>query len=320
MSAPLPTILVIVGPTASGKSALALSVAQQFGGEIISADSRQVYRYLNIGTAKPSREELKIVKHHFVDSLDPSEEYNAGLFESEATAVINDLVRKKRLPVVVGGSGLYIKSLIDGLSDAPSKDEDIRTMLGARQQSEGLEGLVSLLNAVDPRTLQEMKEVTPRRVIRALEVYYVSGRPFSQIHAAGKKHRSFQAYQVGLLWDRTVLYQRIEHRVEAMIASGLVDEVRSLRARGYDRHLNALNTVGYKEVFDFLDGVSSMEAMTSLIKQNTRRFAKRQMTWFRRDARIHWTNVSGDTWLEQATKEVVRRVSSRRGFVGSNTS
>jgi tRNA dimethylallyltransferase len=311
MPATNPRILAIVGPTASGKTSLALSIAKKRAVELVSADSRQIFKYLDIGTAKPSIAERTSVKHHFVDVLEPSSDYNAGQFGHDAREVVMEILKKKKLPVLVGGSGLYVKAVIDGLFDGPGKDLEIRMMLEEQLQREGLEALLNALRRVDPLTMERMKEITPRRVIRALEVYRVTGKPISQLHSEEDFTLGFEAYQVGLLWDRKELYQRIDKRVEAMVAAGLADEVKNLISKGYDRHLNALNTVGYKEVFDYMAGIHSHEKMIELIKRNTRRFAKRQMTWFRRDQRIHWMRVSGDDWLERVTQKVLGALEGR---------
>ncbi|MCX6143885.1 MAG: tRNA (adenosine(37)-N6)-dimethylallyltransferase MiaA [Ignavibacteriales bacterium] len=316
MSPTNPRILAIVGPTASGKTSLALSIAKKRGVEVVSADSRQIFKYLDIGTAKPSIAERTEVKHHFIDLLEPSCEYNAGQFGHDGREVVTEILKKKKLPLLVGGSGLYVRAVIDGLFDGPGKDLEIRMMLEDQLQSEGLDALLNALRMVDPLTAERMREITPRRVIRALEVYRVTGKPISQLHSEENFTPGFEAYQVGLLWERKELYQRIDKRVEAMISAGLEDEVKSLISKGYDRHLNALNTVGYKEVFEHMAGIHSHEEMIELIKRNTRRFAKRQMTWFRRDQRIRWMRVSGDDWLERVTQTVLealdRRPRSRR--------
>jgi len=308
MSATSHRILAIVGPTASGKTSLALSIAKKRAAEVVSADSRQIFKYLDIGTAKPSIAERTAVKHHFVDALDPSCEYNAGQFGCDARIVVKEVLKKKKLPVLVGGSGLYVKAVIDGLFDGPGKDPEIRLMLEEQLQSEGLDALLKDLRMVDPLTVVRMREVTPRRVIRALEVYRVTGKPMSQLHAEEEFMPGFDAYQVGLLWDRKELYQRIDKRVEAMLEAGLVDEVKNLISKGYDRHLNALNTVGYKEVFDCIAGIHSREEMVRLIKRNSRRFAKRQMTWFRgmekKGTRIHW--IDGELPMEEKVEQVLR--------------
>ena len=316
MSASHLRILAIVGPTATGKTSLALSIAKKRDVEIVSADSRQIFKYLDIGTAKPSIAERTAVKHHFVDVLEPSSEYNAGQFGSDARETVTEILKRKKLPVLVGGSGLYVKAIIDGLFDGPGKDPEIRMLLEEQVRTEGLDTLLNQLRGVDPSTVERMKEITPRRVMRALEVYRITGKPISQLHIEENITPVFEAYQIGLLWDRKELYQRVDRRVETMVEAGLEDEVKSLISRGYNRHLNALNTVGYKEVFDHMAGLHNHTEMIELIKRNTRRFAKRQMTWFKRDQRIHWVRVTGDDWIERVTQKVLEafdgRPSSRR--------
>ena len=307
-----PRILAIVGPTASGKSSLALSIAEKCDAEIVSADSRQIYKCLDIGTAKPTIAERTRVKHHFVDMLEPSSDFSAGKFGLDAGKVIAEIVIRGKLPILVGGSGLYVTSALDGLFNGPGKDPDIRMGLEEQLKTEGLDTLLKTLREVDPLTLDKMKEITPRRVIRALEVYRITGRPISKFQSEENVTPVFEAYRVGLLWDRKELYRRIDDRVDSMVAAGLEKEVKNLVSRGYDRHLNALNTVGYKEVFDFLDGILSHEEMTERIKRNTRRFAKRQMTWFKRDERIHWMRVTGDDWINKTTQKIVEELSAQR--------
>jgi tRNA dimethylallyltransferase len=307
-----PRILAIVGPTASGKTSLSLAIAKQLDAEIVSADSRQIYKNLNIGTAKPTIDERAMAKHHFVDTLDPSSDFSAGQFGLLAGKVIAEIVRKKKLPILVGGSGLYVRAALDGLFDGPGRDPEIRSMLEEQLKTEGLDTLLKTLGTVDPVTLERMKEITPRRVIRALEVYRITGKPISKIQSDENEVPAFDAYQVGLLWDRKELYHRVERRVDSMVASGLENEVKDLIAKGYDRRLNALNTVGYKEVFDFLDGILSHEEMIERIKRNSRRFAKRQMTWFRRDSRIHWISVTGDEWIDKTVNKIVDALKSQR--------
>ena len=281
-----PRVLAIVGPTASGKTPLSLLVAEMLAGEIVSADSRQIYKYLDIGTAKPAREERENIVHHFVDILDPLDEYSAGQFGHDASDVIKDILSRRKVPVLVGGSGLYVKAVIDGMFDEPGKDPNVRARLDEQYRVEGIEPLVEMLRKVDAAALAGMREVTPRRVIRALEVFLIGGKPLSAYHQEQKSVSGYETVQFGLEWDRKDLYNRIGRRADQMIIDGLVDEVMDLKARGYDRRLNALNTVGYKEVFDFLDGTTDQVSMVALLKQNTRRFAKRQVTWFKADRRI----------------------------------
>ncbi len=307
-----PRILALVGPTASGKTSVSLLLAELLNGEIVSADSRQIYRRLDIGTAKPSLADRKRAKHHFIDILDPQEEYSAGQFGKDAARVIRTILRRGKVPILVGGSGLYVKAVIDGLFKGPGKDPEIREGLTAQWETEGIEGLLNTLRKVDPVTVAEMREVTPRRVIRALEVYYITGKPLSKFHADREREGDFDAIQFGLEWERKELYDRINRRVDQMIGDGLVDEVRALKKLGYDRRLNALNTVGYKEVFDYLDGLLDYDEMVVLIKQNTRQFAKRQLTWFRADKRIRWIAMTPDRQHNEFTSEIEKIFRSLR--------
>lgn len=297
-------ILAIVGPTASGKTPVALLLAERLRGEIVSADSRQIYKHINIGTAKPNPADLKKTPHYFIDLFDPSEDYSAGRYGQEAREVIHSIFKRGAFPILVGGSGFYIKATVDGLFEGAGKDFEIRSRLEQRMKNEGLDVLISELRRVDPLTLENMKEVTPRRVIRALEVFFVSGKPLSQFHGEQETKPDFEVTQVALEWERKELYERINRRVDDMIEAGLIEEAETLKKKGYDRQLNALNTVGYKEVFDYLEGLVSRDEMIRLIKQNTRRFAKRQMTWFRADKRIHWIKMTETKSLEKAATEI----------------
>lgn len=297
-------MLAIVGPTASCKTPLSILLAEQLNGEIVSADSRQVYKYLDIGTAKPSKSELQRVKHHFIDMLDPKEEYNAGDYGRQAREVILGIVQRKKLPILVGGSGLYVKAVIDGLFEGPGRQPEVRAELEDRYQRLGGEVLLEELKGVDPAAAKLMTPTKPRRIIRALEVYYVTGRPISRFHSEQNRGPIVVATQVALQWERKELYGAIDARVDRMMESGLLEEVKSLQARGYNRSLNSLNTVGYRELFDYLDGRISLERAVELIKQNTRRFAKRQLTWFRGDKRIRWIEMNVQRNLDSIAKEV----------------
>ena len=293
----MPTLLAIVGPTASGKTPLSLILADRLAGEIVSADSRQVYRYLDIGTAKPTQEEQNRIPHHFVDILDPAEEYNAGRFGVEARHKIAELFRSGKKPILVGGSGLYVRAVIDGFFEGPGKDPHIRAHLELRLLNEGPEALLAELRRVDPLAADRMELKKPRRIIRALEVYAITGRPLSTYHQEQSSPPPFDVIQFAMAGKRESLYRQIELRVDKMLSGGLIEEVRSLQNRGYDRSLNSLNTVGYKEVFDFLESKTTYERMVELIKRNTRRFAKRQLTWFRADKRIQWIDVDESSSL-----------------------
>jgi tRNA dimethylallyltransferase len=289
------SVLTLVGPTASGKTALSILLAEKLGGEIISADSRQIYRCLDIGTAKPSPEELKRATHHFINILDPDQFYNAGEYGAQARAKIGELLNQNKLPILVGGSGLYIRAVIDGFFEGPGKDAEVREQLENEARTLGSEILFERLKKIDPISAAKMDATKVRRVIRALEVYCTTGKPISELHSIQESKIPYETAQFGLQWERKALYHRIEHRIDEMIEKGLIEEVRGLLVKGYSRGANALNTVGYKEVFDFLDGIITKEEMIRLIKQNTRHFAKRQLTWFRTDKRIRWIPVNDET-------------------------
>lgn len=278
------TLIVVLGPTAIGKTSLAIRLAQHFETEIISADSRQFFREMSIGTAKPIAKELNSVKHHFVNSHSIHTSFNVGDFEKKGLEAISEIFKNHDTAVLVGGSGLYINAICDGFDDLPKADPALRENLKHRLEAEGLESLQKQLLRLDPDYYDTAKD-NPQRMIRAIEVSLSSGQPFSSYHQQQKKSRPFGIIKIGLNTDRDKLYKQINTRVDEMINAGLVDEVRSLLA---NRSLNALNTVGYSELFDFFDGTITLDRAVELIKQNTRRFAKRQLTWFRRDPEITW--------------------------------
>lgn len=298
-------VLAIVGPTASGKTKLSLIVAERINGEIISADSRQVYKYMDIGTAKPSREEREKIKHYFIDELNPDEEFNAGIFGERGREIIEDIFSRGKVPIIVGGSGLYIKALIDGFFEGPGSDWELREILYNRAKEFGKESLYEELKKIDPESAQKIHPNNLKRIIRALEVYYLTGKPISQLQKEVKPEINFNAVQIGLKWDRKKLYKRIEERVNEMLNKGLIDEVKNLRTLGYDKNLNSLQTVGYKEVFNYLDGLITYDEMVYLIKRNSRRYAKRQLIWFRQDKRIIWVDVDENTDLNELADKVI---------------
>jgi tRNA dimethylallyltransferase len=281
-------VLVLVGPTASGKTAVSIELAQRLKGEIISADSRQLYKYLDIGTAKPTKEQLATIRHHFVDEFLPNQPFNAGEFGEKGRKAIDDVFERGRTPIVVGGSGLYVQSLIDGFFEGPGANIEVREALERRVAAGDLPRLIEELSEVDPVSAERIDPTKPRRIIRALEVFYGTGKPLSELHQRSRIQINFTSTMFGLEWERKALYERINHRCEEMIRSGLLDEVEKLEKLGYSSSLNSLNTVGYAEVFAYRRGEISYEEMLRLVKQNSRRYAKRQMTWFRRDSRIHW--------------------------------
>lgn len=278
-------LIVIAGPTAIGKTELAIRVALHFKTEVLSADSRQFYREMSIGTAKPSLEELRAVKHHFIDSLSITENYSAGDFEDQGLNILADIFSKNDYAVLAGGSGLFIKAITEGFDELPKADAEVRNKLNQILAEQGIGLLQQQLKELDPEYYRQADIHNPQRIIRALEVSLSTGKPFSSLHLKKKRERPFSVVKIGLNADRDLLYQRINHRVDLMVEAGLIDEVKQLLPY---RHLNALNTVGYSEIFSYLDGEISLQEALDAIKQNTRRFAKRQLTWFRKDPDIKW--------------------------------
>ena len=284
-------ILVLAGPTAAGKTAAGIAIAQKSNAIIISADSRQVYRYMDIGTAKPSAQERAQVAHHLIDFLDPSQPYSAANYAVDARRVMDDLDTQGKKYIVVGGSGLYLRALIDGLASIPSADETIRSELAAFVAQHGKDALHRRLAEVDPCTAARLKPNDAVRISRALEVYQLTGKPISQWHQS-ERIRDHRTYRLVVLdMDREALYARINRRADEMLHAGLIGEVRGILAQGYAASLNALRTVGYREVIAHINGECDVSRMTELIKQNTRNFAKRQLTWFRGMKDAEWAGA-----------------------------
>ena len=279
------SLIVVAGPTAVGKTTLAVSLAKYYKTEIISADSRQFYREMDIGTAKPSLEELNAVKHHFINSHSITDAFNVGDYEREAIKLLTRLFKKHDMVIAVGGSGLFINALINGFDDIPQSSAKNREKLNRLFSEKGISFLKEKLKDIDPEFYKEVDLNNPQRLIRALEVYETTGKPFSNFRKKVQKTRPFKIVQIGLNIDRDHLYKNINNRVDLMINNGLIHEVEKLTAF---RHLNPLNTVGYSELFDFFDGNSTMDEAILKIKQNTRRFAKRQLTWFNKSENIKW--------------------------------
>ncbi len=284
-------VLFIVGSTGIGKTALSIKLAERMKGEIVSADSRQVYKFMTIGTAKPTHAELAAVPHHFIDIKTPNEYYSAGQFGSEARICIAEIRKREKQPIVVGGSGLYIRALIDGLFEPKIADELVKTNLKKEAGENGIAVLYDRLNTVDPKTAVKLHSTDSQRIMRALEVFEVTGEPFSNFVDIKPRPADFEPCIIGLTLERSELYQRIEKRVDAMLELGLLDEVQKLQKMGYGPDLTALQSVGYHEAFLYLDGKLPGSEMAALIKQKTRNYAKRQMTWFRKDKRIHWIDL-----------------------------
>jgi tRNA dimethylallyltransferase len=299
-------VIVIVGPTCSGKTRVGISLADKLRTEIISADSRQIYKYLSIGTAKPSDDELKKVKHHLIDCFEPDVEYNVSKFESDALEIVNRLYADGKIPVVVGGSGLYLRSLVDGLFNTVDTDAEYREELRIIRETKSDEFLYNELKKVDPESTAKMLPQNWKRVMRALEVFHLTGEPIWKFQGSYSRETDINFVQYGLNWERAMLYKNIERRVDKMIADGLVDEVKNVLAKGYSKNINALNTVGYKEIISYLEDEITLDRAIELIKRNTRHFAKRQMTWFRKDERIKWLQITSESDLDMAVQLILQ--------------
>ncbi len=296
-------VLAIVGPTACGKSKIALELADKLSGEIISADSRQVYSFLNIGTAKPTSEEQERIPHHLINIITPDRAFSAAEYAVKSREAIRGIFGRKKQPIVVGGSGLYLKALTGGLFDGPSADKKIRKRLEGELAMQGNMNLHRRLWAVDPLTASRIHPGDVRRVIRALEVYELTGKAMSELQKREAcAAPEFCFVKTGLTLAREELYRRIDERVEMMLSQGLLEEVRNLAKMGYGPKLNALNTVGYKELFAYLEGRISLEKAIGKIKQNTRNYAKRQLTWFRKDKEIVWFDVTRRDLADEISK------------------
>ena len=300
---------LIVGPTAVGKTALSLLIAEKRAVEIISADSRQIYRYMDIGTAKVSPEVRRQIPHHFIDICLPDEYYSAGMFGKQARQTVEEIVRRGKIPLVVGGSGFYIRALVDGIFELDARDAAVRQQLEARLSEEGLASLYAELQKADPAYAAKISHNDRQRILRSLEVFYVTGKPFSFWHEQKPEPAPFEAVFWGLTAERTTLYRRINERVLRMLQEGLEEEVRGLLEMGYSPELNALNTVGYKEMIDYLNGKISRETMIERIQRNSRRYAKRQLTWFRAESRVHWHEVAEAGDLKEIAQKILAQLS-----------
>lgn len=279
------TLIVVVGPTAIGKTSLAITLAKHYQTEVISADSRQFFKEMSIGTAKPSEEELAEAPHHFINSHSITQLFSTGDFEVQALALIEKLFTVHDVIIMVGGSGLYINAICNGLDEMPEIDLNIREQLNQQFANEGIEVIRNQLATLDPEYFEKVDQSNPQRMIRGLEVVLSTGQKLSSFLTSNKKKRPFNIIKIGLNTDREKLYHQINHRVDLMIESGLVDEVKSLAPY---KEFNALKTVGYSEIFDYLEGKTDLPTAIDKIKQNTRRFAKRQLTWFRKDTETTW--------------------------------
>jgi len=281
-------VAILVGPTAVGKTAISLPLAKKLNAEIISADSRQIYKHLDIGTAKPSLEELKSVPHHLIDKLEIEEDYAAGQFAEDASQIIDKIFSSDRVPLVVGGAGLYIKALVDGLFSESSSDDKVRASLLERVESEGIEPLYKDFEKIDPEYARDIHINDTKRIVRALEIYQVTGKKPSQHFEHEHEGLDHPYRMIALNRERDTLYNRINLRVDQMIESGLVQEVENILEMGYTGEENALRTVGYQEIIAYLNGEISLEEAVRQIKTHSRHYAKRQLTWFRNQHDAVW--------------------------------
>ena len=308
-------LVVITGPTAVGKTDISIKVAEELCGEIVSCDSMQVYKYMDIGTAKPSLSERETVPHHLIDVVTPDEDFNVAIFQELAEAAISDITSRHRIPILVGGTGLYIKAIVDGfLFPWEGASPEVRESLEEEAKEKGPDALHARLEEVDPQAARKIHPNDKRRVIRALEVYVTTGRPISDMWREGrrrKRARFDRLVMIGLVRERASLYERIEHRCDKMIKMGLVEETRQLLEHGYSRTLTSGQALGYKETVRYLKGECSLEEAVELIKRDTRRYAKRQLIWFRADPRVEWLDVGALESKEEAARCVLALIKGK---------
>lgn len=295
------TLLVIAGPTAVGKTTLSITLAKHYQCPVISADSRQFFREMTIGTAKPLQEEMQGVPHYFINSHSITDEYNVGKYETEAVTLIEQLFQQHNVLILTGGSGLYINAVCKGFDALPEANPEIRNQIDTLYKEKGITALQTQLKHLDPDYYNQVDLQNPQRLSRAIEVCLTAGIPYSTLRKGKTVSRNFNTIKIGLNTSRELLYEYINKRVDAMMQQGLLNEVKSLLPY---KHLNALQTVGYKELFDYLDNKTDLSTAVELIKQNTRRFAKRQLTWFRKDEKTQW-------FEPQQVREIIQYIVSK---------
>jgi tRNA dimethylallyltransferase len=298
------TLIVLLGPTGAGKTSFAIDLALRYGTEIISADSRQFYREMCIGTAAPSDEQLSLVKHHFIRFIHVDSYYSSSLFERDVLSILPGLFEKNNIVVMAGGSGMYVDAVCHGIDDIPDVDPAIREKYNRLYRETGTEGLRIALKILDPVHYTKVDLKNPKRIIRALEICESTGQPYSSFLKKEIRQRDFGLIRIGLNMDRDELFERINNRVDDMMEAGLEEEARNLH---HLRHLNALNTVGYRELFEYIDGNITLEKAVGLIKRNTRRYAKRQLTWWQKDQSIRWFNPEDREGILRYLEERIER-------------
>lgn len=298
-------LIVIVGPTAAGKTSLSIELALEINGEIISADSMQVYKYMDIGTAKPTLEERKGVKHYLIDEVEPDQEFNVAKYKELADKYINEILSKNRLPIMIGGTGLYVDTVINNIQFSETIcDWEYRQQLTETAKTKGNEYVHKMLEEVDPDAAARLHPNNLRRIIRALEVYKYTGVPISKHQEESvKKPSPYHTAIIGLTMDRQRLYERINKRIDIMLEQGLIDEVKKLMDMGYTKELTSMKGLGYKEIIDYLNGKTTLDEAIEILKRDTRRYAKRQLTWFRRNENIHWIELTEKTSVKKLVDE-----------------
>jgi len=295
------TLIVITGPTAVGKTELCIDIAKRFGIPIINADSRQIFRTLTIGTAAPTEEQLQQVRHYFVGKLELNEYYSASMYEEEVLALLQELFKTSDYALLTGGSMMYIDAVCNGIDDIPTVDDDTRALMKKRLAEEGLESLCEELKRLDPEHYAIVDKQNPRRVVHALEICHMTGRTYTSFRTNQKQERPFRIIKIGLTREREELYNRINQRVDDMMENGFLQEAKQLFPL---RELNALNTVGYKELFTYLEGTWSLEEALERIKGNTRRYARKQLTWYKKDPDMKWFTLNGEEDIKNITNDI----------------
>lgn len=305
-----PNCLVIIGPTAVGKTEIGIKLAEKIGGEIISADSRQVYRFMDIGTAKPAPDDCRRIPHHMIDVVDPGENYTAADYMRGARRAIEAILEKGKIPLLVGGSGLYIRAVIDGIFPGPGENSEVREKLEITAEKFGLASLYRRLSEVDSTAASHIHPNDKRRIIRALEVYEITGQPISALQEEAKlKGADYNPVMIGLNRQREGLYRRIDERVDSIFQCGFIEEVESLLKKGYEESLISMEALGYREVIRFLRGEINLDEAKIKVKRNTHHYAKRQLTWFRKDRRITWFDLGREEKPEETIEAICRFLS-----------
>ena len=309
-----PEIIIICGPTGIGKTSITIKLAKQFSGEVIGADSMQIYRHMDIGTAKPTASEISEVKHHMIDIVNPDEAFDAAKFSTKADEMIKDFAKRDIIPFVAGGTGLYIKSLVDGLFRLTPADPKILKRLEIEAEEKGLESLHNRLSICDPDSATRIHFNDSFRIIRALEVFETTGKPISTYHAEHNfADRKYRVLKIGLKMERELLYERINRRVDIMLDEGLLKEVESLIDKGYSPSLKAMKSLGYRHMAEYISGETSWDEAVRTLKRDTRRYAKRQLTWFRADSEIIWIEPDN---IDKASKIIKNFLNKSKNTVG----